>query len=246
MRLAITTAHRCRAHLFHREWMARLLTYFDRWLVILGPLSASDPNDDGSAIILQDVARRHAGRVLLEQSAIGWHTALDALRTGCATLRQEIDGEAFLWLVEPGEVWEADALKAAEREMMRKGLDWADFEADSYLSDDILIRHGWLSGPLRRLWRWSGQLPTDYPLHFHSDKGELLPMRLERYPLYFADDVRREALRMGDEHLVRRWITLQAADPSTFPRPLSDLLGSGGRIFEGFQLLHHDQPHPFT
>jgi len=163
------------------------------------------------------------------------------------TLRAAAEPPAHLWLVPPGEIWEAAALVAAERELAHRDAGVGAFRTDSFLSEDLLLRGPWGEGPRRRLWRWDGQLPraSDPPALFGEGAEVLLGPRPERYACYFAADVRELARRRGDADLVARWLRLQTFDPATFPRPLTDLLGQKFTIFDEDQILHHDQTRPF-
>lgn len=247
VRLALTLAHRCRGLLFHRDWLARQLTLFDRWLVVLGATDPRAPQDDGTALILRDVARRHPDRVRLEEAPAGWGSELAAARAVLATYREELDAPAHLFLVPPGEVWEFASLAGACQELDARALDAALVAFDCYVTDELLVRSGWEAAPRARLWRWSGQLPqAAEPLTFPGlAPPQLLSVKAERYPLYLAEQVRAYAARHGPPDLLHRWVHLQTVSPATFPRPLTDLLGTSGRIFTDSQLLHHDQPTPF-
>lgn len=246
MRYALTHAHRCRPLLFHREYVARLLTFFDRWLVVLGACDGQEAADDGTAAILRDVARRHPARVRVEEAPHGWGSPLEAYRAALTTARQELDGEALLFLVPPGEVWELSQVVAAEQQLQARALEAALVPFDCYVAPEVLLRTGWQALPQPRLWRWRGQLPQRAdPLTFPGlGPPQVVDVRPCAYPLLHSEQVRHHERRGPWPGLLERWVRLQAADPATFPRPLTDLLGPEGRIFTDAQLLHHDQPDP--
>lgn len=248
-RLAYTLAHRCREHLFHRDQLARLLTLFDHWVVVLGPIGVSDPEDDGSAKILRDVARRYRDRVNVLESAHPWPREVDAVRAVQLLLREHLTDqrpEAYLWRVDPWEVWELEALKGAEHELDRRRLDAGTFLSDCYLGDKLLLRGEIGEGrgkPYPRLWRWRGELcserdPLAFPTHYPA---ELLAPRFDSYRYRLPDELTTPDLH----HQVRaRWDQLHRRPVSDFPLPLAELLGPTGPGLTQSYLHHHDQTQP--
>ena len=150
-RYALSVLGACRPLLWQGDWLARQLSFFDRWAVVLEAAAATD----GTARVLEDVARRYPDRVRLEVApARGWPAPLDALRAGAHGLRGE-DEVAYLWLVYPGEVWAPDQLRAAEVYLRAAAAPAGRVGLRVRLPDGEP-----LDPPLQlpRLWRWRGEL----------------------------------------------------------------------------------------
>lgn len=152
LRLALSPVGACLPLLWHRDWLARQLSFFDRWAVVLDAAAT----EDGTARVLEDVARRYGDRVVVETAPPrGWPAPLDALRAGAHALRGE-EAAAWLWLVYPGECWAPDQLRAAELYLReadapagRVGLRVFSAVTDPPLEPPV---------PLTRLWPWRGEL----------------------------------------------------------------------------------------
>ena len=246
LRLAYTLAHRCREHLFHRDQLARLLTLYDHWLVVLGPVGATPLPDDGTHDILRDVARRHPSTVTVLESASGWLREVDAVRAALLSLREQLSErypEAYLWRVEPWEVWDPVALLAAERELRERDLDCGAFLADFHVGDELLVRGDWGEGraePYRRLWRWRGALCGDQdPLQvLTAGLPALLAPRFDSF-LYLYPTAHHHP-----QHVRARYQQLRLRPAQDFPLPLAELLGPTGAGLTDTYLHHHDQADP--
>lgn len=243
-RLAVTLAYRDRHHLFHQKQVARLLTYFDRWVLVLGPFGEEWP-DDGTAAIIRSVAARHPRQVLVEESTQPWRDPVDALRAALLRLRPELDelgGQAFLWRVDLDELWELPALLTAERELLERELDAGEFHATTYVGPELTVAGEWGDQQRhRRLWRWSGQLAARNGgdlLCGGDGRSDLLTPTFERHVLTFAEDATRLALRYRHHALLCRWHALQKRASQDFPVPLAELFGPAAAGLTDSQILH--------
>lgn len=243
-RLAVTLAYRDRHHLFHQEQVARLLTFYDRWLLVLGPFGDTLP-DDGTEAILRSLAARYPDRLLIEESSVPWRNPVDALQAALLRLRpelHELGGAAYLWRVDLDEIWELSALQAAERELQERGLDSGEFHAQTYVGPELIVVGEWGNRQRhRRLWHWCGQLAT------HHGEGLLcggdgrvgtLTPTFERHVLTFAEDATRLTLQHQHLALLQRWHKLQHLERDKFPLPLAELFGPAGQGLTDSQILH--------
>lgn len=247
LRLAYLLAHRCREHLFHREQLARLLTLYDHCVAVTGPVGAVEPVDDGTAALLEVVAARHPQRLTVLRSAVGWPRERDAVVAALTQLRTQLTAEeprAYLWRLEPWEVWELSAARAAERELDHRHLDAGDFLADYHVGAQLLVRGEWGEGraaPYRRLWTWGGELCGEDPRRLYGEqRSGLLAPRFDSFAYLDPADPRAGAPAPAGA----RWESLRERPASDFPLPLAELLGPTGAGLTDTYLHHHDQPQP--
>lgn len=243
-RLAVTLAYRDRHHLFHQEQVARLLSFYDRWLLVLGPFTERWP-DDGTAAIVRSLAARHPSQVLVEESTQEWRDPREAVRAALLRLRPELEelgGTAFLWRVDLDELWELPTLTAAEHELLTRGLDAGEFHATTYVGPALTVAGEWGDRQRhRRLWRWSGQLASRHGsdlLCGGDGRVDLLAGTFERHVLTFAEDATRLALKHNHHALLQRWHQLQRRAPQDFPLPLAELFGPAAAGLTDSRILH--------
>jgi len=211
--------------------VARLLTFYDRWVVVLGPFGG-DPPDDGTAAVIRSLAARHPQRLLVEECSVPWRDPVDALQAALLRLRgelAELGGTAHLWRVDLDEIWELAALQTAERELQERHLTAGEFHATTYVGPELTVVGEWGSQQRhRRLWLWHGELATRHGeglLCGGDGAVGLLTPTFERHVLTFAEDATRLALQYRQTALLERWHRLQRLEASKFPLPLAELFG---------------------
>lgn len=236
-RIAITTAVGCRHHLFHRDQLARLVTFFDRWVVLIRP-----SEDDGTTALVRQLQRRHPSRVRVVEFPHGWQTVAEAWRCALVDLRPEVEewpGTTYVWRVEPCEVWEASAVIAAERELEHRRGSVGSFRTVPYVGPRLRVVGEWADVPIVRLWRWDGRLlDPDSAV----DAVRLAP-RVDVHALAFQSDVEAWAAGTGFGYVATRWQRLQQRGADLFPVPLADLFGPAAAGLTRSEIHHDDQPH---
>jgi hypothetical protein len=236
LRLALTVTDHCRHLLYYRDQVARALTFFDRWVVLLPP-----GPDDGSAILFQDLQRRYPSRVSVSQWPLRWRDVREAWRSACVDLRPELDSypdAVYVWRWEPSEVWEASALLGAERELDHRRGRCGSFRPVPYVGVRLRVTGGPDQHYHPRLWRWDGRL-----LDPEQTTGVVrLAPRYEDHGLAFPFDVARRAELADDPYLPERWRRLQERGAREFPVPLTELYPD--HHYQPQPLIHHEDEPP--
>lgn len=247
MRYAFTIIYNGNHHLLHKDFAQRMLTMFDKWVIVEGfsrnggstkwcnsirPLPQST---DGTIKTCQNLTSQNPSRVIFATSKTGWASKDDQVNKAVNLLRGSQPG--WLWQVDADEHWTLEDLEGAEN-MLQKDLTIAGgFQFYHYLCNDVdgrqLVGKGaWGDNIHTRLWWWQGQsFKSHEPPVMEGQEGyRLLPQKYHHYAYYFEQDVEfKSKYYKGYRQVLPNWRAMRQRR-FDYPIPAKTLLGSSTGI----------------
>lgn len=247
-RIGFTILYEAIHHLSHKGFADFMAKNFDYWIVIEGlagssgstswckNLALSSRSLDGSHQFMEGFSKEHP-HVIYYSPGKKWINK-DEMVNEAVKVVQMITDECFLWQVDADEIWDAESLKAAERELLFSEHKAGAFQFNHYLCKDALGRQligrgQWGNGYNIRLWKWKGEkfVSHEPPRLQGQLASESLGQKYEHYSYYFEKDVLfKSQYYQGHESILKGWKELKRYT-GPLPVPITMLFGRNSRKF---------------
>ena len=244
MRYAFTIIYNGKHHLLHREFAERMVSMFDKWVIVEGfsrnggstawctSIRPPSQSTDGTIELCQSLK---SDKVIFATSQTGWSSKDEQVNKAMELLQGSEPG--WLWQVDADEHWTIEDLEGAES-MLQKDIKLAGgFQFYHYLCKDVdgrqLVGKGsWGDGISTRLWWWHGQkfISHEPPIMEEQHGYKVLPQKYHHYSYYFEQDVEfKSRYYKGYRSVLANWRMLQKRR-FDYPIPAKVLLGSGTSV----------------
>jgi len=244
MRYAFTIIYNGKHHLLHKEFAERMVSMFDKWVIIEGfsrnggstgwctSIRPPSQSTDGTIELCQSL---QSDKVIFASSHTGWSSKDEQVNKAIELLKGSESG--WLWQVDADEHWTIEDLEGAES-MLEKDIKLAGgFQFYHYLCKDVdgrqLVGKGaWGDNIHTRLWWWQGQkfISHEPPKMVGQDGVRLLPQKYHHYAYYFEQDVIfKSKYYRGYRQVLHNWQQLRRRR-FDYPIPAKTLLGSSTTI----------------
>jgi hypothetical protein len=240
MRVAFTIIYNGYNHLLHNDYALRMVDMFDNWIIVEGAADNGGSTSwchknpglchstDQTVSFLSGLANVHDNVHLIEINR-KWKSKDEMVNAAINKLR-EITDKCTLWQVDIDEQWTLDKIEKNEAYLnyYEAGAGLVYFDRH-FLGTDLIAKGFWVSKPVCRLWKWSGQLFASHEPSILDGQGltVVCPEGIDHYSYYFDEDVRfKSQFYKGHESVYANWKRInENKDKIKFPIHISELFG---------------------
>lgn len=248
-RAAITIIYNGLHHLKHRDFVRKMMTMFDYWVIVEGASANGGSTSwcrknrglhrstDGTAEYIKAI-EKICPNVRTYSHHKHYKSKDEQFNKGIVLLKTMTDN-CWLWQVDADEHWSERDLADAERKLWRSTLNVASFQFNHYVGKDIIAVGDWGSGRVNRLWKWKGQLFRSHEpsvMETQTIKELKLPQKFEHYSMVFDQDVRFKSQFYPGHNVYHNWVKL--GEVTQWPAPITTLFDSNTEIGRSDTMLH--------
>jgi hypothetical protein len=227
LRCAITIIYNGLHHLQHGNFVERMMSMFDRWIIVEGHARPGGSTYWCNNLKYQSAESTDGTREYLRTLGVdyiegkGFWESKDAQFQAGVDRLKEITSECTLWQVDADEWWTLEQLETNERALVGNVGSVGFHHVVGRCEDGLLLAKGrWGGGFVNRVWRWKGQdLECHEPATFKGQgEVQMLPEKFLHFSYYFEKDVSfKQKYYKGHEEVYKGWKKLQEYKRESFP-----------------------------